>query len=88
MAKTLLNVQQVWERLNRSISKSKLYALAASGRIRSTRSLDRLLIEWESVEELLGQESPPDRADDRGGEGKGERVNGVLDGVRPDFPLW
>jgi len=83
-----LNVEQVWDRLNRSISKRKLYALAANKTIRSTRSLGRLLIEWESVEALLETETPADRADDRQGEREPPRDRGAAERIRPGFVLW
>jgi hypothetical protein len=58
--KTYLSVKQVVQRLNGAVSGKLIYALVAKGKLRSNRSLGKLLIEEDSLVELMeGQPRGP-----------------------------
>lgn len=58
--KSYLSARQVVQRLNGAISVKQVYRLCSLGRLRSTRALGKLLIEEDSLAELLeGQPRPP-----------------------------
>ncbi|WP_373650315.1 hypothetical protein [Schlesneria sp. DSM 10557] len=57
--KSYLSVRQVVQRLNGSVSAKLIYALVGKGKLRSNRSIGKLLIEEDSLLELLrGGQSP------------------------------
>lgn len=57
--KSYLSVKQVVQRLNGAVSAKLIYRLAAQGRLRTNRSLGKLLIEEESLVDLLEPPKPP-----------------------------
>lgn len=58
--KSFLSVKQVVARLNGSISGKLVYKLAAQGKLRSNRATGKLLIEEDSLTELMeGQPRAP-----------------------------
>lgn len=48
-----LTVEQTLEKLNHVIKRTKLYELVRQKRIRSSRGLGKLLIDWPFLEEYL-----------------------------------
>jgi hypothetical protein len=58
--KTYLSVRQVVARLNGAISAKLVYALIAKGKLRANRELGKILVEEDSLVELLaGPPTPP-----------------------------
>ncbi len=58
--KNYLSARQVVQRLNGAISVKLVYALVAKGKLRSNRATGKLLIEEDSLVELMeGQPRPP-----------------------------
>ncbi len=59
--KTYLSVRQVVDKLNGAVSGKLIYALVARGTLRVNRSLGKLLIEEDSLIELMegNQRAPP-----------------------------
>lgn len=58
--KTYLSAKQVVARLNGAISVKLVYALVARGKLRCNRALGKVLIEEDSLVELMeGQARPP-----------------------------
>lgn len=58
--KSFLSAKQVVQRLNGAISVKLVYALVARGKLRANRATGKLLIEEDSLEELLaGPARPP-----------------------------
>lgn len=58
--KTYLSVRQAVARLNGAVSNKLLYRLIAEGKLRVNRNLGKLLIEEDSLVELLeGKPRPP-----------------------------
>jgi hypothetical protein len=57
--KSLLSVKQVVQRLNGAVSAKLIYKLAAQGKLRTNRRLGKLLIEEDSLLELLEPRGPP-----------------------------
>ncbi len=57
--KTYLSVRQVVQRLNGAVSAKQIYALASRGVLRSNRALGKVLIEEDSLLELLEPPRPP-----------------------------
>ncbi|MBY0448035.1 MAG: helix-turn-helix domain-containing protein [Hyphomonadaceae bacterium] len=57
--KSLLSVKQVVQRLNGAVSAKLIYKLAAQGKLRTNRRLGKLLIEEDSLIELLEPRGPP-----------------------------
>ena len=58
--KSFLSVKQVVQRLNGAVSVKLIYKLCQQGRLRSNRSLGKLLIEEDSLLELLRGGQPPE----------------------------
>ena len=62
--KRYLSVRQVAERLNNAVSVKQIYKLIAVGRLRVNRQLGKLLVEEDSLIELLnGEATPPPRSE-------------------------
>lgn len=66
--KSLLSVKQVVQRLNGSVSSKLVYKLIAAGKLRANRELGKVLVEEDSLVELLEgrkrdlpPETPPPR---------------------------
>lgn len=57
--KSFLSVKQVVQRLNGAVSVKLIYRLCAQGRLRCNRRLGKLLIEEDSLVELLDPPRPP-----------------------------
>lgn len=57
--KSYLSVRQVVARLNGAISVKLVYKLVAEGKLRSNRATGKLLVEEESLVELLEGKSKP-----------------------------
>lgn len=58
--KSFLNVKQCVAKLNGAVSVKLIYALVAKGKLRSNRNLGKLLIEEDSLVELMeGARDPP-----------------------------
>jgi hypothetical protein len=57
--KSFLSAKQVVERLNRAISVKLVYKLIAQGKLRANRATGKVLIEEESLEELMGKARGP-----------------------------
>jgi hypothetical protein len=69
--KSFLSAKQVVAKLNGSISVKLVYALVAKGKLRSNRATGKLLIEEDSLDELmegnaLTPEAPPQPVRPRG----------------------
>lgn len=56
--KVFLSVKQAVERLNRSVSAKLIYVLIARGKLRVNRNLGKILIEEDSLIELMA--GPPE----------------------------
>lgn len=57
--KSYLSVRQVVQRLNGAISIKLVYKLVAQGRLRGNRATGKLLVEEDSLIELLEPPKPP-----------------------------
>ena len=57
--KTYLSAKQVVQRLNGAISVKQVYKLIAGGKLRANRALGKILIEEDSLLELLEPPRPP-----------------------------
>jgi excisionase family DNA binding protein len=53
--KRYLSVKQVTERLNNAISVKLVYKLIAQGKLRANRATGKVLVEEESLVELMGE---------------------------------
>lgn len=74
--KTYLSAKQVVERLNGAISVKHVYRLVAQGKLRANRKLGKVLIELESLIELLEGKPPPSRPTPK------------VKGTKPAVDLW
>ncbi|MBP3955476.1 hypothetical protein J8F10_09300 [Gemmata sp. G18] len=59
MMKSYLSVRQVVQRLNGAVSVKLIYRLVAQGKLRCNRRLGKLLIEEDSLVDLLEPRGPP-----------------------------
>lgn len=57
--KSFLSVKQVVARLNGAVSAKLIYKLASQGKLRCNRNLGKLLIEEDSLLEILEPRGPP-----------------------------
>jgi hypothetical protein len=56
--KSYLSVQQVVERLNGAVSAKLIYKLVARGKLRANKATGKVLVEEDSLVELLGGGKP------------------------------
>ena len=57
--KSFLSVKQVVQRLNGAVSAKLIYKLASQGKLKANRATGKLLIEEESLLELMEPRGPP-----------------------------